>query len=59
MRAFAGCTSLTEIDLPDSVSEIGQEAFWGCTGLTRLHRSKGVSFLGGGQYRLQCVCKLS
>ena len=32
--AFYGCTSLTEVTLPDSVTVIGNYAFYGCTGLT-------------------------
>ncbi|MBR5643497.1 MAG: leucine-rich repeat protein [Salinivirgaceae bacterium] len=33
-RAFRGCTSLTSINMPESVTSIGQNAFEGCTGLT-------------------------
>ncbi len=31
--AFAGCTGLTEISLPDTVQNIGEEAFYGCSAL--------------------------
>lgn len=33
---FSGCTSLTELILPDSLTYIGQEAFSGCTNLTSI-----------------------
>ena len=32
--AFLGCTNLTQITIPDSVTEIGEFAFQDCTGLT-------------------------
>ena len=34
--AFYGCTGLTNITIPDSVTSIGSSAFHGCTGLTSL-----------------------
>jgi len=34
--AFSGCTSLTSIELPDSLTEIDLEAFEGCTALTSI-----------------------
>lgn len=33
---FSGCTSLTELILPDTVTYIGQEAFSGCTNLASI-----------------------
>ena len=33
---FLGCTSLTSLTIPDSVTSIGNYAFWGCTGLTKV-----------------------
>ena len=35
-RAFAECDSITQIDIPDSVSVINSEAFNGCDGLTTI-----------------------
>ena len=46
---FNGCTSLTELILPDTVTYIGQEAFSGCTSLTSIQtysRSSAGSNLG-------------
>jgi surface protein len=31
---FQGCTSLTSIDIPSSVTSIGNSAFYYCSGLT-------------------------
>ena len=35
--AFSGCSSLTEITIPDSVTSIGERAFSGCSGLTEIN----------------------
>ena len=34
--AFGGCTGLTSITIPDSVTSIDYSAFYGCTGLTSI-----------------------
>jgi hypothetical protein len=34
--AFFGCTSLTSVTIPDSVTTIGSTAFFGCTNLTSI-----------------------
>ena len=34
--AFQNCTSLTSIEIPDSVTSIGEDAFYRCTGLTSI-----------------------
>ncbi len=43
--AFAGCVSITSIEIPDSVTSIGQEAFNGCTNLTSVIIGNGVTFI--------------
>ena len=35
--AFSGCTSLTSVTIPDSVTSIGEGAFSGCTSLTDVY----------------------
>ena len=45
--AFEGCTSLTEITIPDSVTSIGQCAFDGCTSLTEITIPDSVTSIGG------------
>ena len=46
--AFAGCPGVTEIILPDSVTEIGGEAFFCCRNLRRLRLSRGLARIGSG-----------
>ena len=44
--AFAGCSGLTSLTLPSSVTWIGSYAFWGCSGLTSLTIPSGVTWIG-------------
>ena len=44
--AFAGCSGLTSLTLPSSVTWIGSNAFWGCSGLTSLTIPSGVTWIG-------------
>ncbi|OQA49935.1 MAG: hypothetical protein BWY46_00265 [Firmicutes bacterium ADurb.Bin300] len=39
--AFSGCSSLTSINIPDSVTSIGYSAFYGCSSLTAINVSAG------------------
>lgn len=40
--AFTGCTNLTSVTIPESISTIKFRAFQGCTGLTKVTIPKGV-----------------
>ncbi len=44
--AFKGCSGLTELTLPNSVTSIGWSAFEGCTGLTELTLPSSVTSIG-------------
>ncbi|MGM9971405.1 MAG: leucine-rich repeat domain-containing protein, partial [Anaeroplasmataceae bacterium] len=45
-RAFYGCTSLTSIETPSSVTSIGDDAFYGCTSLTSIEIPSSVTSIG-------------
>ena len=44
--AFSGCTSLTSINIPDSVTSIGGRAFNGCSSLTSISIPNSVTSIG-------------
>ena len=44
--AFEGCSSLTAVDIPSSVTEIGYSAFLDCIGLTSVTIPQGVTKIG-------------
>ncbi len=44
--AFRGCTGLTSITIPSSVTSIGGYAFYGCTGLTSIEIPSSVTSIG-------------
>ena len=44
--AFAECTSLTDVTIPDGVTGIGDGAFYACSGLTSLTIGNGVTNIG-------------
>ena len=48
--AFQGCTGLTSIEIPNSVTQIGGEAFSGCTGLTSIEIPNSVTQIDGGAF---------
>jgi len=48
--AFAFCTGLTSVTIPDSVTSIGEEAFWACTGLTSVTIGSSVTSIGDNAF---------
>ena len=44
--AFSGCSGLTSIEIPDSVTSIGDDAFRGCAGLANIEIPKSVTSIG-------------
>ena len=49
--AFAGCSSLTSLTIPNSVTSIGDGAFYGCSGLTSVTIPNSVTSIGEGAFR--------
>jgi hypothetical protein len=52
-RAFSGCTSLTDLTIPDSLTTIGDYAFLGCTGLNNITFGNGLAHIGNSAFS-QC-----
>ena len=48
--AFAECSSLTSVTIPDSVTEIGEVAFAGCSSLERVTIGDSVTTIGEGAF---------
>lgn len=49
-RAFRGCTSLTRVTIPDSVTRIGMDAFYGCESLTQVTIPDSVTSIGDSAF---------
>ena len=47
---FYGCSGLTSITIPDSVTSIGGSAFSGCSGLTSITIPDSVTSIGSGAF---------
>ena len=47
MNAFSGCTGLTSVTIPSSVTFIGGYTFYGCTGLTSVTIPNSVTSIDG------------
>ena len=51
--AFSGCSGLTSLTIPSSVTSIGESAFYGCSGLTSFTIPSSVTSIGWGAF---CGC---
>ena len=49
-NAFGGCTALTSVTIPDSVTKVGPGAFKGCSALTLADLGAGISSWGSGVF---------
>ena len=49
-EAFSGCTSLSSIVIPDSVTSIGTYSFFGCSSLTSIDFGKGIKTIGNAVF---------
>ena len=47
---FSGCSSLTSVNIPSSVTEIGESAFECCTSLTSVNIPSSVTEIGGSTF---------
>ena len=44
--AFRGCSGITSVTIPNSVTSIGYGAFYGCSGMTSVNIPEGVTSIG-------------
>lgn len=48
--AFQGCSNLTEVNIGDGVTLIGNSAFYGCSGLTSISIPENVTSISGSAF---------
>jgi len=48
--AFSGCTGLTSVVIPHSITSIGREAFYGCTSLVSVSIPHSVNSIGSSAF---------
>ena len=51
IRDFSGCSGLTSIEIPASVTSIGDYAFYKCSGLTSIEIPSSVTSIGKSAFR--------
>ena len=56
--AFAGCTEITGVVIPETVKTIGIGAFMNCTGLSSLTVSEGVEVIGTRAFENTAITEL-
>lgn len=49
--AFTGCNNLTTVNLPDTLTSLGQSTFWGCSSLISIHLPDSLKSIGYGVFR--------
>ena len=54
-RCFRGCSGLTSITIPNSVTSLGDYCFLGCSGLTEVHANRETPPVTGGDIFCNCV----
>ena len=50
-EALKGCSSLTSVTIPSTVTSIGVSAFWGCSSLARVSIPSTVTSIGASAFR--------
>ena len=49
--AFAGCSGLTDVAIPNSLTHIGDEAFYACRKLTKFPMPTSVEYIGANAFQ--------